>query len=74
MSKIAVVVSTLVGPGRAMAFAKVKGREVFMRSLELFIARDDVCSTILAVGDDEAEKVKSKYGSHLALAAVKVAC
>lgn len=72
MSKIAVIVSTLIGPSRAMCFAKVKGREVFMRSLELFIARDDVAATILAVGTDEAEKVKSKYGAHLAFASVKV--
>ena len=71
-SKLGVIVSTLVGPGQSKSFAKVKGREVFMRSLELFIARDDVAATILAVGTDEAEKVKSKYGAHLAFASVKV--
>ena len=72
MAKLGVIVSTLAGPSRNKSFAKVKGREVFMRSLELFIARDDVCATILAVGKDEAEQVKTKYGPHLAFASVKV--
>ena len=43
-----------------------------MRSLELFFARDDVCATVLAVGEDKAEEVKKKYGPHLAFASVKV--
>ncbi|NIA06766.1 MAG: hypothetical protein GWP14_03865 [Actinobacteria bacterium] len=73
MPKLGVIVSTLAGPGRGKSFAKVKGREVFMRSLELFIARDDVSLTVLAVAQDEAERVKTKYGPHLAFASVKVA-
>lgn len=73
MPKLGVIVSTLAGPGPSKSFAKVKGREVFMRSLELFIARDDVSATVLAVAQDEAEKVKTKYGPHLAFASVKVA-
>ena len=72
MAKLAVIVSTLAGPGRSKSFAKVKGREVFMRSLELFIARDDVCATILAVAQNQAEQTKTKYGPHLAFASVKV--
>ena len=73
MSKLGVIVSTLAGLGPSKSFAKVKGREVFMRSLELFIAREDVSATVLAVAQDEAEKVKTKYGPHLAFASVKVA-
>ncbi|MCK4850025.1 MAG: 2-C-methyl-D-erythritol 4-phosphate cytidylyltransferase [Phycisphaerae bacterium] len=72
MAKIGVIVSTLAGPGQSQCFAKVKGREVFMRSLELFIARDDVCATVLAVAEDKAEQIKKKYGPHLAFASVKV--
>ena len=72
MAKIGVIVSTLAGPGQSQCFAKVKGREVFMRSLELFIARDDVCATFLLVAEDKAEQIKTKYGPHLAFASVKV--
>ncbi len=72
MPKMAVVVSTLAGPGQNNCYAKVKGREVFMRSLELFIARDDVCATFLLVAQDKAEQIKKKYGPHLAFTSVKV--
>ncbi len=67
-----VIVSTLAGAGQSNCYAKVKGREVFMRTLDLFITRDDVCGTFLIVGDDKAELVKKKYGPHLAFASVKV--
>ena len=73
MPKLGVIVSTLAGPGPSKSFAKVKGREVFMRSLELFIAREDVSATVLAVAQSEAGQVKTKYGPHLAFASVKVA-
>ena len=43
-----------------------------MRSLELFIARDDICATILALPADQADQIKTKYGPHLAFASVKV--
>ena len=72
MANIGVIVSTLAGPGQNRCYAKLKGREVFMRSLELFIAREDVCATVLAVPDDRAEQIKKKYGPHLAFASVKV--
>lgn len=72
MAKVAVIVSTLAGTGQNKCFAKVNGREVFIRSLELFFSRDDVCATILAVGLDKAEMVKQKYGPHLAFASVKL--
>ena len=72
MAKVGVIVSTLAGPGENKCYAKLKGREVFMRSLELFFARDDVCATVLAVAGDNAEQVKKKYGPHLAFASVKV--
>ncbi len=72
MPKMAVIVSTLAGPGQSQCFAKVKGREVFIRSLELFIARDDVCATFLLVAEDKAEQIKTKYGPHLAFTSVKV--
>ena len=67
-----VIVSMLAGPGQSQCLAKIKGREVFMRTLDLFITRDDVYVTLLLVGEDKAEQVKKKYGPHLAFASVKV--
>ncbi len=72
MAKMGVIVSTLAGPGQSQCLAKIKGREVFMRTLDLFITRDDVCVTLLLVGEDRAEQIKKKYGPHLAFASVKV--
>ncbi len=46
-------------------FAKLKERPLFIRAIELFINRDDVCQTILAVSPDDAEYVKDQYGPNL---------
>lgn len=73
MAKVGVIISALAGTGQNNCYAKVKGREVFMRSLELFITRDEVCVVIFAVGQERLEGIKKKYGAHLAFASVKVA-
>ena len=46
-------------------FAKLGGRPMFLRTLELFINRSDVCQTILAVASEDLGTMKSKYGSNL---------
>ncbi len=46
-------------------FAKLGGREIFLRTLELFINRDDVCEVIFAVSPDDYDEVKRKYGANL---------
>lgn len=53
-------------------FAKLDGRPVFLRSLELFVTRDDVCQTILAVAPEDIEAMKSSYGANLAFMGVKL--
>jgi 2-C-methyl-D-erythritol 4-phosphate cytidylyltransferase len=50
--------------------AKLDGRAVFLRSLERFINRDDVCQTILVVGKSSLEDVKTQYGPNLAFMGV----
>ena len=75
MSKIAVIV---VAAGKSdrfegktkKPFANLDGRPIFIRSLEKFINRDDVCQTILAVSPDDFEEVKRKYASNLAFMGV----
>jgi len=77
MAKIAVIVPG-AGKGERFAggdkktFAKLDGRPVFMRTLELFINREDVCQTILVVGPEDMEEVKSLYGPNLGFLGVQV--
>ena len=46
-------------------FAKLDNRPVFIRTLERFITRKDVCQTILVVASDDMEIAKTKYGPNL---------
>jgi 2-C-methyl-D-erythritol 4-phosphate cytidylyltransferase len=47
------------------AFAKLDGRPIFIRSIEHFVNREDVCQTILAVAREDVDQVKSSYGVNL---------
>lgn len=51
-------------------FANLDGRAIFLRSLEKFINRDDVCQTLLVVSPSDTEEVKRRYGSNLAFMGV----
>lgn len=53
-------------------FAKLDGRPVFLRVIELFMGREDVCQTILAVAPEDVEAMKSGYGPNLGFMGVKL--
>ncbi len=53
-------------------FATIDGRAVFLRTLELFINRDDVCQTLLVVSPDDYDFVKTKFGANLGFMNVKL--
>jgi len=53
-------------------FAALDGRAVFLRSIELFINRDDVLETLLAVSPDDYEFVKTKFGANLGFMGVRL--
>ena len=53
-------------------FAKLDGRPVFLRSIEHFINRSDVCQTILAVAPEDVQTLKSDYGPNLGFMGVKL--
>ena len=70
MSKYSVIVpasgrSERFGGDDNKVFAKLDGRPVFLRTLERFVTRPDVCQTILAVSQDDLDRVKSTYGANL---------
>jgi 2-C-methyl-D-erythritol 4-phosphate cytidylyltransferase len=75
--KVAVIIpaagaSSRFGGKEKKPFAKIGERAVFLRTLELFVNRDDVCQTILAVSPDDYDMVKSRYGANLGFMAVKI--
>lgn len=77
MSKIAVIIPA-AGAGKRFGgqvkkpFAQIDNRPVFIRSIELFISRDDVCQVILAVSPDDYDVVKEKYAANLMFMDVKL--
>lgn len=77
MSKFAVIVagagkSERFGGAERKTFAKLDGRPLFIRSLERFISRAEVCQTILAIAPEEMEAMKSSFGANLGFMGVKL--
>ena len=76
MAVFSVVVLTASPPGQAAEsggpFVKVDGREALLRSVELFLNRDNVKQVQLAFLPEALEEGKRKYGGHLGFAGVKV--
>jgi 2-C-methyl-D-erythritol 4-phosphate cytidylyltransferase len=54
------------------AYVKIDGREALLRSVELFLNRDNVKQIQLAVLPEMAEEAKRKYGAHLGFSGVKL--
>jgi 2-C-methyl-D-erythritol 4-phosphate cytidylyltransferase len=77
MAKFAVILaaagkSERFGGAEKKTFAKIDGRAVFLRSIEAFIHRDDVCQTILAVAPEDMEEAKTRYGANLGFMGVNL--
>jgi 2-C-methyl-D-erythritol 4-phosphate cytidylyltransferase/2-C-methyl-D-erythritol 2,4-cyclodiphosphate synthase len=53
-------------------FVKIDGREAILRSVELFLNRDNVKQVQVVFLPNEAEEGRKKYGGHLGLFGVKV--
>ena len=77
MPKIAVII-VAAGKGERFnggkenkAFAKIDGRPMFLRSVEQFANRDDVCQTILVISPQDEDFVKEKYGANLGFLGVQ---
>lgn len=73
--KVAVII-VAAGKGERFAseqnkiLAKLGGRPIFLRTIEHFINRDDVCKTILVVSGADSEQVKTKFGPNIAFMGV----
>ncbi len=77
-AKIAVII---VGAGQGERFggnqnkvlAKLDGRPIFLRSIEHFSNREDVCQTVFVASPNDMETIKTKYAANLALMGVGLA-
>jgi 2-C-methyl-D-erythritol 4-phosphate cytidylyltransferase len=58
--------------GGAGPFVKIDGREALLRSVELFLNRDNVKQIQLVFLPDDAEEGKRKFGAHLGFSGVKL--
>lgn len=77
MAKFAVILpaagkSERFGGHEKKTFAKIDNRAVFLRSIEAFLQREDVCQTILAIAPEDESEVKSKYGANLGFMGVRL--
>ncbi|RKY07095.1 MAG: 2-C-methyl-D-erythritol 4-phosphate cytidylyltransferase [Planctomycetota bacterium] len=75
--KVSVIVcaagsSRRFGGDRKKPFVDISGRAAFVRSIEYFAERDDVCQVILAISAADEESVKVKWGASLAFNGVKL--
>lgn len=57
---------------RKKQFTDIDGRAVFLRTIEMFADRDDVCQVILAIPADEEEMFHIKWSAKLGFFGVKV--
>ncbi len=76
-SKVAVIIAA-AGKGERFGgdgnktFAKLGGRPVFLRTIEHFINRDDVCQTIFVANPSDMDELTSKYEANLAFMGVSL--
>jgi 2-C-methyl-D-erythritol 4-phosphate cytidylyltransferase len=59
-------------PRRKKPFIELKGRPVWVRSLELFLSRDDVKQAIIVLPPDEMEWFREKFRANLAFMNVEI--
>lgn len=61
-----------MGAEAAGAYVKIDGREALLKSVELFLNRDNVKHVQVVFLPDEVDEAKRKYGGHFAFTGVKV--
>lgn len=53
-------------------FAKLDGRPLFLRTIELFMNRENVCQIVLAAAPEDMGTLKNQYGANLGFLGVQV--
>jgi 2-C-methyl-D-erythritol 4-phosphate cytidylyltransferase len=80
MAKVAVIVPG-AGAGKRFGGKGGKilqriggGQPLFIRTLEAFTSRDDVCQVLLVVAEADLEEIKTRFGGNLGFMGVKLIC
>jgi 2-C-methyl-D-erythritol 4-phosphate cytidylyltransferase len=53
-------------------FAILDGQPLFLRALQLFVNREDICQTILVVSPEDMDTLREKFGANLGFMGVQV--
>jgi 2-C-methyl-D-erythritol 4-phosphate cytidylyltransferase len=53
-------------------FANLDGRAVWLRSAELFVARNDVCQCLIVVSPEDQDLFRRRYGANLAFMNIQI--
>jgi len=78
MATFSVLILTAAPPGQgavgeqSTAYVKIDGREALLRSVELFLNRDNVKQIQLVILSEAIEQAKQKFGAHLGFSGVKL--
>jgi 2-C-methyl-D-erythritol 4-phosphate cytidylyltransferase len=54
-------------------FVNLDGRAVWLRTVELFVTRDDVCQCVIVIAKEDQEMFRRRYGANLAFLNVQIA-
>jgi len=60
------------GGGDNKIFAKIDDQPLFLKALQLFCNREDVCETLLVVSPGDMDEVKGKFGPNLGFMGVRL--
>ena len=77
MPNVAVIVvaagsGSRFGGNESKVFALLDGQPLVIRALQLFVNREDVCQTVLAIAPGDISQVKSKFGPNLGFMGVRL--
>lgn len=77
MPKFAVILpaagkSSRFGDKEKKPYLNLDGRAVWLRAAELFVARDDVCQTLLVIAPDDQEMFERRYRANIVFMNVQV--
>ena len=64
--------SSRFGAREKKQFTELEGRAVWLRTVELFCNRDDVCQIMLVIHPDDRELFLQRYSANLSFLGVKV--
>jgi 2-C-methyl-D-erythritol 4-phosphate cytidylyltransferase len=76
MANFSVLILTAAPPGQGGdatgAYVKIDGREALLKSVELFLNRENVKQIQLVILSESMEQAKQKFGAHLGFSGVKL--